>query len=299
MSSKQFGGQHSPGNPTPSTPRGKAWNKPAQRSSMAANLLFFIPFPLLLDGLSKIADAEPLAMLSSFGAYGILILSAWILREGLKAEAAYAERKIAKPPVFPRKIVASVLTGVGVMVSAWLGWGQGMFTALIFGTMATAAHLGAFGIDPLRKKGMDDQNEFEIERVAKVVEKAEQTIEDLLAAATRINSREIQGRIDGLIMAVRDIIRRIEDDPRDLTRARKYMTVYLTGAKDATVKFADLYSKDRSTTARDDYVALIDDLETSFNTQHDALLLDDRSDLDVEIEVLQDRLKQEGLKARI
>lgn len=304
MSAQKFGGEYSPDeqidqNGAARQPRPKKWDRPIHRSHLAANLLFFVPLPLLLDGFSKMTDAEPIAMLTSFGAFGILTLSAWILREGLKAEEAYAARKIAKPPLFPRKIFASVLTGLGVAASAKFGWGKEFLTAVVFGGMATASHLAAFGIDPLRKKGMAGIDAFESERVAKVVEKAEETIKQMQTAAAGIGSRQIEARVDNLITAARDIMRRIEDDPRDLTRARKFMTIYLTGAKDATVKFANLYRQDKSPQARDEYVSLMDDLEHSFNARHDSLLLDDKSDLDIEIEVLRDRLNQEGLKARI
>ena len=65
------------------------------------------------------------------------------------------------------------------------------------------------------------------------------------------------------------------------------------GARDATVKFADLYARSRDAQARADYLALLDDLETTFADRSKSLLADNRTDLDVEIEVLRDRLKLE------
>jgi 5-bromo-4-chloroindolyl phosphate hydrolysis protein len=103
--------------------------------------------------------------------------------------------------------------------------------------------------------------------------------------------------VESLASAARDMFRAVEEDPRDLTSSRKFLSVYLKGARDATIKFADLYSKNRDAEARSDYEALLNDLERSFDAQHKTMLLDDRSDLDVEITVLRDRLKQEGLRA--
>ena len=57
------------------------------------------------------------------------------------------------------------------------------------------------------------------------------------------------------------------------------------GARDAKVKFADHYAQTRDAAARTDYEALLTDLETT------AFLSNNRSDLDVEIAVLRDRLK--------
>jgi hypothetical protein len=60
------------------------------------------------------------------------------------------------------------------------------------------------------------------------------------------------------------LFRTIEGDPGDLTAARKYLSVYLLGARDATVKFADHYAQTRDAAARTDYEALLTDLETTF-----------------------------------
>lgn len=84
--------------------------------------------------------------------------------------------------------------------------------------------------------------------------------------------------------------------PRDLTAARKYLVVYLRGAHDATVKFADLYARNQDAQARDDYLALLDDLDQNFAARTAKSLLDDRSDLNVEIDVLRERLSREGVR---
>ncbi len=70
--------------------------------------------------------------------------------------------------------------------------------------------------------------------------------------------------------------------------------MFLMGARDATVKFADLYAQTRSAKARADYEQLLSDLETHFANRKEALLSNDHSDLDIEIEVLRERLMLEG-----
>ena len=97
------------------------------------------------------------------------------------------------------------------------------------------------------------------------------------------------------VATVRDMMRTVEEDPRDITAARKYLSVYLQGARDATVKFVDLYGRTRDKQVRADYVTLLDDLETNFAAKTEKLLQDDRSDLDIEIEVLRERLQRDGI----
>ena len=299
--SQKFGGKYSPSDATSgeNTPPVNAFrNRRVAPSYLRANLLFIAPLPLLFSGIGELRSGDALGMIGEFGALAVLLLSAWLLREGMKAEAEYEARKIARPPAIPRKAFAAALSGLGVFAAAWLGWGQPIISAGIFGMLASGAHVFTFGLDPMKKKGLANFNEFDTDRVARAVEKAEVTLAELNVAAERIGDRPLEARIERFGASVRDLFRAVEEDPRDLTRARKFLGVYLTGAKDATVKFADLYSRNRSNEAREDYVALISDLETSFNSHRKVLLLDDREDLDIEIEVLRDRLNQEGLKTR-
>ena len=114
-------------------------------------------------------------------------------------------------------------------------------------------------------------------------------------AIRRAGDRRIEARVEQFQTTVRDLFRTVEEDPRDLTAARKYLTVYLMGARDATVKFADIYTRSGDAQARTDYETLLDDLEQNFAARNRKLLLEDRSDLTIEIDVLRDRLKREGV----
>ncbi|MCP5086511.1 MAG: hypothetical protein GY952_06900 [Rhodobacteraceae bacterium] len=299
---QRFGGEHSPDGKTETAsaapPVNKFRGRKVNNSNFRAGFLFVAPLPLLFSGIGELMAGNSLAMVIEFGALALLLLAAWLLRDGLAAETAYNDRKVARPPTIPRKSFASGLTGLGVALAAWGGVGLGLIPALVYGGLATAAHLVSFGFDPMRKKGMEGVSEFETERVAKAVEKAEALLKQTMQAANRIGDRKLEGRVETFASSVRDVFRAVEEDPRDLTGARKFLSVYLRGARDATVKFADIHSRNKDAAARRDYEALLADLETSFNSQRDKMLLDDRSDLDVEIEVLRDRLKQEGLRAQ-
>jgi len=293
---KRYGGKFSPSGAPQNAPEpvNRFRGQKAHQSNIRAKLLFWVPLPLIFAGIGEMRAANSTAMLFDWGALATLLLAAWLLRDGLIAEAAYKARKVARPPAIPRKIFASLLTGIGVGLAAHVA----LVTSLLYGTAAAAAHGLSFGIDPLRSKGLAGFDEFETTRIAKAVDRAEKLLSETIAASHRFNDPVLEGRIEKLASTARDMFRTVEEDPRDLARARKFMGVYLVGARDATIKFADLYARNRNSTQRADYEALMDDLEKSFARQRETLLLDNRSDLDVEIEVLQDRLKQEGVTAK-
>lgn len=298
---QRFGGKYSPEGQPDNTSEAPAPNRfrnlTPHNPGLRARLLFAAPFPLLLSAIGELRAGDALGMVAELSAFAALMLGAWLLREGLIAEAAYAARKVARPPALPRKSLAAGFAGIGVAVAAYFGWQQGLIPAVVFGAVAASAHLLAFGLDPMRRKGMQGTDAFDAERVARAVDKAEALLQETIAAARRISDRRLEGRVESLASAARDMFRTVEADPRDLSAARKFLTVYLKGARDATIKFADLYARNRDAGVRRDYEALLSDLERSFDAQRKTMLLDSRSNLDVEITVLRDRLKQEGLRA--
>ena len=161
--------------------------------------------------------------------------------------------------------------------------------------IATILHSAAFGIDPLRDKGMEGADSFQKTRVATAVGEAEEYLKAMKTAIETTGDRALVSRVERFQSTARQLFRTVEDDPRDLATARKYLTVYLMGARDATIKFADVWRRNRSTDARASYLALLDDLEKNFAARNKTLLLDDRSDLNIEIDVLRERLQREGV----
>ncbi len=310
---QRFGGKYSPGGqprsagPDPIAPTGVPATRFRGRAASAVDvralLMFVWPTPLLVAALGAVGSAAPFRMLFLLAAYASLMLGAWLLREGQRAAAAYEARQIARPPAFPRKIFAAVLTGGGVALSSWLGAQAGGLLelggqavgAVVFGLIAAGAHILAFGLDPLRAKGLDETvGRAELDRVAEALEKAEARLRSIEALAHRMRDREIDARITRLNATVREMIQLVERDPRDLGRARRYLGVYLTGAEEATRKYAENRDRLDDPNLHAEYLSLLTDLEGSFARGREMLLVDNRTDLEVEIEVLRERLGQEG-----
>lgn len=298
-SASRFGGRYSPGGPQATqAPPPPFRNGRVRRVSLRARLMYLLPLPLLFAGLGAIGRGDAAAMLGGLGAFAGLVGSAYLLGEGLRAEQAYEQRAVANPPAVPRKLFAAVLTAVSIAAANFLGHDTGLASALVFGVAAGGAQLLAFGLDPMRRKGLAGVDAFATDRVARAIDQAEGLLRETTDAAERIGDRRLAGRIDRLADQARQMFRLIEQDPRDLARARTFLNVYLLGLRDATVKFADLWSRSRDSVARTQYEALLSDLETSFGAHRTRLLADDRGDLDIEIEVLRERLQQDGLIAR-
>jgi hypothetical protein len=293
LMAQRYGGKFSPdGTSGQKAPQSGAPNpfdgKKPTKAGFKSNLLFLMPFAFVW----KAFQGEPTDLVLGLSAFALLLLGAWQTREGLFAQEAFEARKTARRPALPRKILGAVLIGLGLGAGAVMA-DQSVIIAALLGAIGTGLHLGAFGLDPLRDKGTEGIDTYQTDRVARAVDTGEKHLQAMRDAILRARDRQLEARVDRFTATARKLFRTVEDDPRDLTAARKYLGVYLQGAKEATVKFADLYASGRNPKMRDDYLSLLEDLETTFASRTTALLSDDHNDLNVEIEVLRDRLRFE------
>ena len=135
---ERYGGKYSPGG------AGGA-GKPAfagrrTRAGARVNALFLAPAPLLIFAFMR----DPVGLAFNLSAFAVLMLAAWLTREGLIAEEAYEARTVARRPVLPRKILGSLLTGAGLAVAGY-GAGQGVPVSALFAVLGFGLHLFAFG----------------------------------------------------------------------------------------------------------------------------------------------------------
>lgn len=285
---ERFGGKYSP-KATGAEPVSAATAPMKTRAAFRAAVLYVLPVLFAI----KAFRSAPSVMMLGLAAVALMLAAAWLTQQGVRAEEAYAARRVAKRPAFPRKIFGAVLMGASLVAAGMMSQ-PGLGLPLLFGLAGAALHLAAFGLDPMADKGMQGIDGFQVERVSRAVNEGEAFLAGMKDAILRAQDRGLEARVEKFAAIARGLFRQVENDPGDLTAARKFLTVYLMGARDATVKFADAYAQARDAKLRADYEALLGDLETTFAGRTKALLENDHADLNVEIEVLRERLALES-----
>ncbi|MFV0386659.1 5-bromo-4-chloroindolyl phosphate hydrolysis family protein [Paracoccus sp. (in: a-proteobacteria)] len=236
----------------------------------------------------------PAGLVGDLAAFGLIALGMWQTQQGLRAEAAYDIRASARRPALPRKLLGGLLAGMG------LGLGAAEPGALtgagLIGLAGVALHLLAFGADPLRDKGIDDAGDFQQERSRRMIAEGQSFLDQMKQAIRLSGDPALVARVALFEGTVHRLFARVSRDPRDLAAVRRYLGVYLMGARDATARFADLYASSRDGQARAAYEAFLTDLERDFTARSDKLLEGDRDELEVEMTVLRERLAREGVR---
>ncbi len=107
----------------------------------------------------------------------------------------------------------------------------------------------------------------------------------------RIPEESVRSRIMELLSLTDRIVEDIRTDPADLPLIRRFLRYYLPTA------IRVLHEYDRAQGDRSRLEKLLDELIASGRAQYDGLFANDATDLDLEIGVLETKLRAEGLSA--
>ena len=124
-----------------------------------------------------------------------------------------------------------------------------------------------------------------------VLEEGRVALNELGKLYARIPEEGIQARILSLLSLTDRIVEDIRQDPADLPLIRRFLRFYLPTA------IRVLHEYDRAQGDRSKLEAMLDQVIESGRTQYDGLFANDSLDLDLEIGVLETKLKAEGLSA--
>jgi len=209
---KKYGGKFSPDGSAQSAVREAVVDaRKVDAAGAKANVLFIPGVVLAFLSLNEGA----IGLITGLGGAVLLTLAAWLTRDGLRAAAAYDQRKVARKPAFPRKIVGSIFTGLGITAASLMN-DPSVLAAIGYGVVAAGLHSAAFGFDPLRDKRMEGIDTFQQDRVARVVDEAEDHLASMKDHIDSIGDRHLEKRTAQFQAAARRMIRTVEEDPRDL-----------------------------------------------------------------------------------
>lgn len=259
------------------------------RNLKSAQFLGFVTLPLLSGTLFGVAMSvvEGLFLMLLFGT------SIWTLTLGLRAQQAYDAAPIARKPKLPLKLGAAALMGLAVGTTVFFRHGLTTEAALV-GLVASGLFVTAFGLDPLKNKGVTGPMAEEALRVNDTLENAATVLKEIEARVATIGDTEVSIGFMGLRRSAERLFHVLREDPERHRDLRRLLGVYLDAARDATERFAILHGAIADADAKARYLGMLDRLRDQFETRTRKYLKDGKSKLDVEIDVLQSRLTTES-----
>ena len=270
--------------------RGRAW-----APVLKAGMLFLLPLPLGLAFIVALVTGEFVRFAAICGALTAFTVAGFLTWRALVAESLYFLGERLDLPVIPLRIVSTFLTIVGAVLAASAG-GYGIVGMVVFAILAGAGYLMFYGRDqPRRRFSVSFEHGVDAAVVTEQLKQAYGRLQGIDAAAQSIAVPEFVERLRRIIAIGNQILAEIERDPRDAARARRFLNIYLDSAERVTTEYARTHRQIRKQPLEENFRALLIEMENTFQRQHAKLLENDLVSLDVDIEVLNARLKREGV----
>lgn len=262
-------------------------------------LLYLLPLPLLPATVIALANGHSLAAIARAAGFALAIAAATLIRKGIRLEAEGRERRFKRrASTIPYRLIgAGVLSIAMFVVANWgiFNSGYGLFDSVLF---ALATLLGCYlyyEFDPARKDPDIAAVGITTEELVELLDEAEERIVAIEQASKEIKNVEFKDRLRRIVREARAILDTIEEDPVDARRARKFLKVYLDGAKQVTEGYVRTHRNDATPVLEDNFRRVLTTIETVIATQQEKLRENNVSELDVNIEVLQMQIEKEGI----
>jgi 5-bromo-4-chloroindolyl phosphate hydrolysis protein len=268
-----------------------------QRYSPRGLLLYFLPIALIPATFIALGEGHVLKVLVNAAGFALYMLAAVCLRRGVQAEYVYHKSRIAGPPNPPLKTIAAAIAALATGMVAWLGVGHSLPAGMLFASGAFLGMYLRYGFDPrAEKRKITAAYGYSGDEIRQALEDSSRVIRGIEQANGRIRNAELNRRIERICDIADDILADIAADPRNFRRARKFLNVYLDGARQVTEGYAETHRQTTSEELEQNFRNVLETIESTFQEQHQKLLEEDAFDLDVKIEVLNTQLKREGIR---
>ncbi len=259
-------------------------------------LLYILPFPLVIVAIIALIEGRFFKLLFATVALGLVWLAAWFIRRAAHFQRESERRKWKRATRVPWRFSAAVFCAGAAFIVASLLVGHNI---LVGGLAAIAGFAGivlTYGFDPQYSNDME-VSQFGVtpEEIEEALTEAEGNLSEIEGAAKQIANGELKMRLGRIVDKTRNVLSLIEEDPKDLRRARKFLKVYLAGAKNVTRQYADTHNHQENDVLEENFRNVLSSIEDVIEEQHGKLLENDVLDLDVKIEVLEAQLKHEGI----
>jgi hypothetical protein len=265
------------------------------RAKFDGLLIFLLTWPLLLKAVFSLWTGDPAMLAASGGGWLLFMLGAVLCRRGLRAELLERERPLGSRRGRKLKQAGGVVVGVAAAFTALFAAGHGLPIAIVFGLLSTLGYFLLYGGDRNEAAYLRRVPEAAGEEAAALLRDAWRRLDGIEAASRRIALGEFRQRLGHIVGGAERILRLVANDPRDLRRARKFLTIYLDGAHRITEEYARTHSAGAPAELEHNFRTLLVDMQNTCEEQYEKLLQHDASDLEVQIEVLSARLRREGV----
>ena len=259
-------------------------------------LLYILPLPILLTLFFALLNGDFQGIIINGIAYALFILGATIARKGFLFEIEYNKSILAKAPKIKYKSISAVIITIATFFTSYMAAGNGLLLSILLAMVSFIGFYLYYGLDPRVDKVGELNIGVSAEEVIRITGLAKDKISDIKKLKISINDPQISKELDSIIKETEHVIKTVEENPNDLSRARKFFNVYLDRTQKITKEYeVNLLKENIDKKMRTNYIHLLETVERTIHEQKEKLNEDDITRLDVQIEALTKQIKNEGV----
>ena len=253
------------------------------------HFLYVFLAPLFLSIILALLQQKFSLFLFNIIAFGLFFATAKLNTIGLNREYEYHTSTLIKAPK-PLKTLTAGLLGVSTLFTAWIAGGQDFFISLALALVAVVGYFLYYGFDPKEDK-LENIGDISAEFVIETLATARGKLAEVEEGMKKIKEPELHKKLRIATDKGYEILNNIEKDPKDLRVARKFIIVYIDGIKKVTASYTAMDEKDITAPTKEKLSTLLSDVEKRFDKEILRLKENNQFDLDVQIDVLQQQIK--------
>jgi 5-bromo-4-chloroindolyl phosphate hydrolysis protein len=253
------------------------------------NFLYIFLAPLFIAIVMSLLMTEIKEFITSIIAFIMFFATAKANSIGLQQEEEYYSSTLTKAPKIPYKTISAILLGVSTFFSASFAGDETILVGLFLGIVSTVGYFLYYGFDPRADK-LDNIGDISAEFVLKTLQTARDKLSDIEDDMRLIRDTKLNRKLRVAIDKAHDILQNIEQDPKDLRVARKFIIVYIDGIKNVTKSYIEMDEEDIKEDTKERLYSLLSDVEKKFDKELIRLKKNNQFDLDVHIDVLKEQI---------
>jgi 5-bromo-4-chloroindolyl phosphate hydrolysis protein len=264
-------------------------NKPSFRATKGSLLYLFL-IPLFLSVVLALFNTNIKAFILNGISFFLFLAVARLAKKGFLEESRYHAATFAKAPKVPYKMIAGYLLGGATFFTAFVTGGQPFIKSVFLALIATIGYYLFYGFDPKKDK-FDNLGDVSAEFVLETIKEANIKLSAIKKDMQDIKDTVLYEKLNIAVSKAKNILQTIQEDPKDVRIARKFLIVYIDGIARVTDAYTALEEKEINPETKEKLHTLMDDVEVRFDKELTRLKNNNAFDLDVHIDVLKEQIK--------
>jgi len=253
-------------------------------------LLYLLLIPMFLSVVKALFSSDYSGFI--LGGIGFLLLagSTALAQKGISQSLAYHRAKLAKAPAVPYKTLGAIGLGISSFYLSFFVGGKTVLPSLFVGILAPVGFWLYYGFDPKKDKLGSIQG-VSAELVLETLREAKEKLGHIRKDMEQIHDTALHHKLTIATQKADTILETIQEDPKDIRVARKFLIVYIDGIAKVTGAYTELDEEEVAADTRARLSQLLDEVQERFDKELQRLKSNNHFDLDVQIDVLREQIK--------